>query len=152
MRRFATGVTVVTVRDGNRIHGMTANSFTSVSLTPTLVLICVLNSSVTFEMVSRAGHYCVNLLAASQREWAERFAKQIPSPTDPFHDIVYHSEVTGAPVLDDCIMHMDCRVVGTYPGGDHTIFVGEVLAQGYGHLETADPLLWVDGKYKSMSQ
>lgn len=151
MRRFATGVTVVTVRDGDKIHGMTANSFTSVSLSPTLILICVMNASTTLEMISRAHAFAVNVLSAAQRPWAERFAKQIIVPGDPFENIRYHAEATGAPIFDDCIAYLDCTLTAAHPAGDHTIIVGEVKTLGYGSSRDAAPLLWLDGKYAAVA-
>ena len=149
MRRFPTGVTVMTVRDGNLIHGMTANSVTSVSLAPTLVLVCVINGSTTMGLVKRAHSFALNILSAAQRGWAERFAKQVPVPADPFADIAFHSEVTGSPVFDECIAFLDCQVVAEHLAGDHTIYIGQVVAQGFGRSVGAAPLIWLDGKYKS---
>ena len=152
MRRLATGVTVVTVRDGNLIHGMTANTFTSVSLTPTLVLISVMKDSTTHEFISRAGTFAVNILSAAQRGLAERFAHQVPMPPDPFGDISFHELSTGAPIFNDCIAYADCKLVAAHDAGDHTLFIGEVLNIGFGHAKDAEPLLWLDGKYTSVGK
>ena len=150
MRKFATGVTVLTVRDGDHIHGMTANAFASVSLSPTLVLVCILKDSATHNFVSRAGNFAMNILSAEQETIARRFAKQIAVSTDPFADIAYHSAATGAPVFDDCVAYVDCRVVAAHDAGDHTIFVGEVQEAGYGSARDHAALLWLDGKYESL--
>ncbi len=152
MRRFATGVTVVTVRDGGLIHGMTANAFTSVSLSPALVLVCILKGSATHDLVSHAGSFAVNILSEAQRGWAQRFARQVPVPADPFADIAYHTDVTGAPIFDDCMSYVDCKLVAAYDGGDHTIFMGEVLGAGLGTERDAEPLLWFEGKYAEMGK
>lgn len=149
MRKFATGVAVVTVRDGDEIHGMTANSFTSVSLDPILVLICVLNGNTTHEFITRVGHFAVNFLGDSQAEWAMRFAKQAPVPADPFYDIAYHRAATGAPIFDRSLGFVDCLVVAAHPAGDHTIFVGRVLQAGFGQSDDG-PLVWFNGKYQSL--
>lgn len=150
MRRFATGVTVVTTRDGDSVHGMTANAFTSVSLTPPLALVCVQKDTKTHDWISRTGIFAVNILCVAQRGLAERFAHQVPLPAEPFGDIRYHSAVTGAPVFDDAIAFLDCKVVASPDAGDHTIYVGEVLAAGFGRALDAPPLLWLDGKYQSI--
>ncbi len=150
MRKFATGVTVLTVRDGDHIHGMTANAFASVSLSPTLVLVCVLKDSTTHAFVSHAGNFAMNILSAEQETIARRFAKQIVVSTDPFADIAYHATATGAPILDDCVAYVDCRVVAAHEAGDHTIFVGEVKDAGYGSARDHATLLWLDGKYESL--
>jgi flavin reductase (DIM6/NTAB) family NADH-FMN oxidoreductase RutF len=150
MRRFATGVTVLTVRDGERIHGMTANAFTSVSLSPTLTLICVKKPGTTHELITHAGNFAINILSDAQESIAKRFAKQAPIPADPFADIAYHSAVTGAPILDDCIAYTDCRVIAAHDAGDHTIFVGQVQDAGFGKARSAKPLLWLDGRYTTL--
>ncbi len=150
MRRLATGVTLVTIRHGDLIHGMTANTFTSVSLHPTLVLISILNGSTTHEFVTQAGTFAVNVLSDRQELLAKRFAKQIPVPPDPFSDIVYHAAVTGAPILDDCMAYVDCRVVATHLAGDHTIFIGEVVEAGFGNARDGNPLLYYGGQYLSL--
>jgi flavin reductase (DIM6/NTAB) family NADH-FMN oxidoreductase RutF len=149
MRKYATGVAVLTVRSRDEIHGMTANSFTSVSLDPVLVLVCILNGSTTHELVTRAGHYAMNFLSQAQSDWAKRFAKQVLVPADPFYDIEYHTAVTGAPIFNNCLGYVDCEVVAAHPAGDHTIFVGQVLAVGYGQAKEG-PLVWFGGGYKSL--
>lgn len=150
MRRLATGVTVVTIRDGDLIHGMTANTFTSVSLHPTLVLISILNGSTTYDLISHAGIFAVNTLSEKQESLAKRFAKQVPVPPEPFGDIAYHTAVTGAPIFDDGMAYVDCQVVGAHVAGDHTIFIGEVLDAGFGSARDANPLLFFNGQYISL--
>lgn len=152
MRRFPTGVTILTVRDGDQIHGMTANAFTSVSLEPTLVLVCITKTNTTHRFVSRAKHYALNILGEHQENLAKRFAHQVDAPANPFVDVPYHVEKTGAPILDDCMAYLDCRVVAAHKAGDHTIFVGEVLAAGFGKRHDDDPLLYLDGYYASLDK
>lgn len=151
MRQFVTGVAVLTVREGDEIHGMTANAFTSVSKNPMLLLVCIMQGMTTHGMVSRAKNFALNILSDDQRVLAQRFAKQIPVPPDPFADIRHHRAVTGAPIFDDCVSYIDCRVVAMYDGGDHTIFVGEVqtagLGKGHGKL-----LLWVNAEYRALDE
>lgn len=151
MRKFATGVTVLTVRDGQTLHGMTANAFASVSLSPTLVLVCVENTRTTHSLISHAGNFAMNILGDRQEALARRFAKQDSSPADPFADVPVHPAVTGAPIFDDCVAYLDCRVVAAHAAGDHTIFVGEVEEAGYGNAREQEPLLWLDGEYTSLS-
>ena len=147
MRKFATGVTVLTVRDGDSLHGMTANAFASVSLSPTLILVCIEKGNTTHAFVSRSGNFAMNILSASQELLARRFAKQIVVSTDPFADIAYHSGATGAPIFDDCIAYVDCHVIAAHEAGDHTIFVGHVEAAGFGSAHEDAPLLWFNGTY-----
>jgi flavin reductase len=147
MRKFATGVTILTVRDGESLHGMTANAFASVSLSPTLILICIEKDNTTHGFVSRSGNFAMNILSATQELWARRFAKQLVVSADPFADLVYHSAATGAPILDECIAYIDCHVIAAHEAGDHTIFVGHVEAAGFGHAREQAPLLWFNGAY-----
>ncbi len=149
MRRYATGVAILTVRNGDRLHGMTANSFTSVSLDPLLVLVCILRASTTHEMVTQSGAFAVNFVGEAQVELARRFAKQTPVPPEPFGDIAFHAAVTGAPIFDDGLGYVDCRVASAHLAGDHSIFVGEVLATGIGTTKSG-PLIWFDGAYHSL--
>ena len=151
MRRFPTGVTILTVHDGDQIHGMTANAFTSISLEPTLVLVCITKTNTTHKFVSRAKHYALNILGAHQENLARRFAHQVDAPADPFVDVPFHVEKTGAPIIDDCMAYLDCRVVAAHDAGDHTIFIGEVQAAGFGNTRNASPLIWLDGKYQSLN-
>lgn len=149
MRHFATGVAVLTVRDGDTIHGMTANAFTSVSKDPMLMLVCVMKESVTHELVERAKNFALNILGDDQRALAQRFAKQIPVPADPFADIAHHRAATGAPIFDRAIAYVDCRVIAMHAGGDHTIFVGDVQAAGLGKTHE-NLLLWYNGSYHTL--
>jgi len=155
MRRYPTGVTLLTTCDGKRIHGMTANSFTSVSLNPTLVLVCITQSNATHELVARTGIFALNVLAEDQEYIARRFARQTAynaQSVDPFADLPYHRSETGAPILNAGIAYLDCRVVAAHNAGDHTIFIGAVVAAGFGEARNASPLLWLDGKYAALDQ
>ncbi|MBI5649382.1 MAG: flavin reductase [Chloroflexi bacterium] len=152
MRRFATGVTLLTTRESDHVHGMTANSFTSVSLDPLLALVCIKKNNATHQHVAQTKIFAINILSAAHIEIAKRFAHQVPQPPDPFFDLAYHSAATGAPILDDCIAYLDCRVVAAHSAGDHTIFIGEVHALGFGTARAARPLIWLDGKYVSLSE
>ena len=150
MRHFATGVAVLTVRDGETIHGMTANAFTSVSKEPMLMLVCIMKDSATHAFVSRAQIFAINILTSHQRALAQRFAKQVEPPPNPFADLKHHRVVTGAPIFDTCAAYVDCRVVAAHDGGDHTIFVGRVEAAGLGD-DHSNLLLWVGGNYHTLN-
>ncbi len=129
MRRFATGVTVVTARpESGPPLGVTVNSLTSVSLEPPLVLICIANYLRMHAAIRDGGHFAVNLLNGDQEALSRRFAGQ-PAGRDPFAGLrVTPGPMTGAPILPSGLGHLECRLVAAYPGGDHTIFLGEVLA------------------------
>jgi flavin reductase (DIM6/NTAB) family NADH-FMN oxidoreductase RutF len=126
MSRFASGVTVVTARRGEERVGLTASSFASVSLDPPLVLVCVARSLQAHTIIEESRAFGVNILGVHQLEAALRFAGLKPETTDRFGGLDWTSGVTGSPLLGDSIASLDCRLHATHPGGDHTIFVGEV--------------------------
>ena len=140
---WVTGVAVVASRaDDGEPCGFTANSFTSLSLDPPLVLVCVDRAGNSHDCIRAAGIFAVNVLGADREVLARRFAAV--DQVGKFVDVPYSSAVTGAPVLDEAVAWVDCRVSQEYPGGDHTIFVGEVVAAG---APTGDPLIFYRGAY-----
>lgn len=127
MAQWPSGVTVVTTLvDGVR-HGMTASSFSSVSLDPPLVSVCLDRRLYSHGLISGSGVFGVNVLAKDQAELARRFAGMVPGVEDRFAGESWTVADTGVPLLDSALGWLDCRVVHEYPGGDHTIFVGEVV-------------------------
>ncbi|MFI0350261.1 flavin reductase [Actinomadura sp. 9N407] len=124
--QWPTGVAVVTTTAGDRRHGMTASSFSSVSLDPPLVLVCLARDIHTHELIERSGVFAVSFLGKDQAAVGHRFAGR--DPGDRFAGQPWTPAPTGAPVLGGALAWLDCRVAHAYPGGDHTIFVGEVLA------------------------
>ncbi|HUG40270.1 MAG TPA: flavin reductase family protein [Longimicrobiales bacterium] len=141
---LATGVAVVSAADpdGGPLHGLTANAVASVSLDPPLVLACVERTADTHECIERAGAFAISILGAGDDALARRFA-DYPSERK-FAGAAHRPEVTGAPVLDEALAWVDCRVWAVYDGGDHTIFVGEVVA---GDAMDGPPLLYFRGGY-----
>jgi flavin reductase (DIM6/NTAB) family NADH-FMN oxidoreductase RutF len=121
---FATGVTIVTVRsaDGGLV-GLTANSFNSVSLAPPLVLWSLAQRAGSMPVFSRGSHYAINILAADQKELAQRFAMR---DIDRFAGVAWREGAGGAPVLDGAVASFECANRSRYEEGDHVIFVGEV--------------------------
>jgi flavin reductase (DIM6/NTAB) family NADH-FMN oxidoreductase RutF len=146
MSQFATGITVVTTRAGEETHGLTANSFCSVSLAPPLVLVCVDKTAHSHELILHGRNFAVNILAESQEAIARRFATNNLSAQARFAGIPIRTEATGAPIFKETLGWLDCRLFAAYPGGDHTIFVGEVLALGRGSGE--QPLLYFHSEYQ----
>src|SRR5690606_9495250 len=144
MGHFATGVTVVTAVDAElgQPYGLTANAVASVSLKPPLVLACVEAESDTHPRIRAAGAFAISVLAADQETLARRFAEL--EAAEKFRGVGYREEVTGAPVLEDALAWVDCRVWAEYPGGDHTLFVGEVVA---GDARVGAPLIFFRGGY-----
>jgi flavin reductase (DIM6/NTAB) family NADH-FMN oxidoreductase RutF len=120
---FATGVTIVTTTDSEGVgHGLTVNSFTSVSLDPPLVLWCLGNKSDSYALFSQTEAYAINVLAAGQADLAMRFAGK---GDQRFGDGEASSLVTGAPVLDSAIAVFDCKVVERIEVGDHLVLIGQ---------------------------
>lgn len=140
---FATGVTVVTARrsDGTRV-GLTANSFNSVSLAPPLVLWSLSRRAGTMPAFRAGSHYAINILAADQREIAERFADRV---ADRFAGVAFHDGSAGAPVLEGAAAVFECFNRSRYDEGDHVIFVGEV--ERCTHRTGAQPLIFHGGRY-----
>ena len=126
MRHYPTGVTVATSLKDGEPRGITLNAFSSVSADPPMLLICVNREARTYLYISTSRIFCVNVLAGSQREFAERFSGKIRE--HQFDDIAFDTDTTGAPVLRDAIAHFDCEVAGEHHVGSHSIFIGRVLS------------------------
>ena len=140
MSRFASGVTVVTARRGEERVGLTASAFASVSLDPPLVLVCVSRALQAHAVIEAERAFAVNILASHQLEVAQRFGGLKPELTDRFEGLAWTVAVTGAPILTDSIASLDCRLHASHPGGDHTIFVGEVVCAAVSN--TGEPLVY----------
>lgn len=130
MGHFATGVTVVTTRSQERMAGLTVNAFCSVSLTPPLILICVDLTSMTCPVIRESGVFAVNMLTEKQEELSRCFATASAERYEYFCHASYHVAATEVPIIDDTLAFIDARVVAEYPGGDHVIFLGQVVAMG----------------------
>jgi flavin reductase (DIM6/NTAB) family NADH-FMN oxidoreductase RutF len=144
LRRFATGVTVVTVDYDGELHGMTASSFASVSLEPPLILVCLDETSRTRALILEKGSFAVNILAGDQESVSRSFSKR---GTKPFGELGHHAGAMGDPLLDGAIAWIECRLEEMVPAGDHDIFVGEVLACGD---RDGTPLLYYDQAYGAL--
>lgn len=127
MGQMASGVTVITMHIDGEDHGFTASSFTSLSLDPMLVLVCVVKSQRSHLQLERAGHFAVNILAFSQLELGQRFADPLAYDRR-FEGLTVARAVSGAPILANSLAWVDCRIQDVFPGGDHSIFVGAVDA------------------------
>ncbi len=142
MGHFATGVTVVTTKDAaGTPFGLTANAFASLSLTPPLVLICVDKMAHCYSCFAGSQIFAVNVLGEGQEHLSRRFATK---SAEKFDGIPWRESEYGLALLDGAISHIECKVLYSYEGGDHTIYVGEVLSAKC----VADrPLLFFQGKY-----
>ena len=147
MGQFATGVTVVTAMSGDTPVGVTANSFTSVSLEPPLVLFCLGKSLGCVEAFETAEHFVINLLRSDQQAISNRFATK---GIDRFQDTPWRRSDGNAPVIEGALASIECSKHMQFDGGDHTIFIGEVKRAQYvpGH----DPLLYFGGDYRQINQ
>jgi len=151
LSRFATGVTVVTVTQRNgEPRGMTANAFTSVSLDPALVLVCVDLRARTHNLLKQARYFGVSVLDEHQQAIAQFFASHHTDPKQEMQalGIRLHPEAKGVPYIEGCLAHLICRRVATRRAGDHTIFIGEV--EHLAHRE-GRPLLFFSGRYHALS-
>lgn len=146
--RFASGVTVVTTldKDGND-HGMTVSAFSSVSLSPPLIQICIDRHTDTHDALLKCKSFVVNILAEDQEPVARKFA-DVP-PEKRFEGSGYSRNQAGPAVLDGVLAHMECEVVSSYSSGDHTIFVGQVQSSG---VSDRQPLLYYRGGYASLER
>jgi len=148
LRRWASGVTIVTTRVDERVFGMTASAFNSVSLEPPLVLVCIDKKAHTLPWIVESGVFAVNVLAKDQHELANRFATD-GNESVRFEGIACRSGPSGAPWLPDTVAVLDCRIAAAHDAGDHWIYVGEVQA-----TEVAagrEPLLYYDARYRSLA-
>lgn len=161
LARFASGVTVITVvaPDGSD-HGMTASAFSSVSLAPPLVLVCIKAGNSTYEIIEERGSFAVNILSRDQESLSNRFAGGIvgedgtwspwPADRDRFADLTLsRAEHSGAASLEGSLAVLDCSLESILPGGDHGIFVGRVQGVTLSGGEELNPLLYGGGSYGS---
>jgi flavin reductase (DIM6/NTAB) family NADH-FMN oxidoreductase RutF len=147
--QFATGVTVVTTRHEGVPQGMTANSFTSVSLDPPLVLFCADKRARAGMLVGPAGCFAINVLAEDQRHLSDLFAgKGSDEQRRALLEDIGQDAVTGAPILPGALGWLDCRLERAIDAGDHVVFLGEVVAASAG--DPAAPLLYFRGSYRRL--
>ncbi len=145
--RFASGVTVVTARDADGMdHGMTVSAFSSVSLDPPLVLVCVEHDATMYPVLQAVSSFAVNILSADQEHISRAFSER---ETDRFDGIGFTRGLTGAPLLDDALALLECTMQDRHAGGDHTIFVGRVAAA---RALQGRPLLYYRGGYAQLER
>lgn len=149
MRNYPTGVTIVTTVYNNEYYGLTVNSFTSLSLDPPLVLIAIDKRLASHEAIDKSNAYAVNILPDDMKDLAIKFAT---APREErFKGLKIKTAKTGSPIIEGAIAYLDCRVTAKYPGGDHTIFVGEVVDAQI--MNNKLPLIYYNrGGYYSIKQ
>lgn len=142
---FPTGVAILTTQGANGAFvGLTVNSFTSLSLDPPLILWALSARSASLRAFESAGHFAVNILADDQVAISRRFASTVSSK---FQGIAIHAGLSGAPLIEGCSAHIECRTHSAQPGGDHVLFVGRVeRVQIHGKL----PLVYVGSRYRKV--
>jgi flavin reductase (DIM6/NTAB) family NADH-FMN oxidoreductase RutF len=142
---FATGVTIITTREGEQVHGMTANAFMSVSLEPPLVLISVDRRTKMCSLLHEGRSYGVSVLCASQSSLSDRFAgRDVEGAPEPRFDLIH-----GTPLVEGALAHFVAEVNRSYWGGDHSLFLGRVAYARYGE---GTPLLFHGGRYERLGQ
>lgn len=154
MGRFTTGVTIVTTRAGDDVHGTTMSAVCSVSLQPPLVLVCVDHESDIHALIRESGVFAVNILHERQAGLAVELSHKGTAEQLAAHqleNLQHRNGETGAPLLEDSLAYVECRVENTVEAGDHTIYIGAVVAAGVN--PGADrPLLHYEGRYGSLSR
>lgn len=145
--RFASGITIITACDADgRDVGMTVSAFSSLSLTPPLVLICIDNAASVAPVLEHCETFAVNILAEDQQELSRRFAKR---ELNRFEGVPVTRGELGVALLDGALANLECRVSARQPGGDHTILIGEVKAA---NLREGEPLLYYRGAYRRLER
>lgn len=145
MSRWASGVTVVTAEHNGVRHGMTVSSFASVSLDPPLVLICIGKAAPTHDIIRKGERFVVNVLGDTQEAISIRFATK---HDDRFEGVAVRTGQLGVPIIEGCVAAIECRLHETLPGGDHTIYVGEVVNAD---IAEGSPLIYFQGGHRRMA-
>lgn len=141
---FASGVTVVTTLypETRAPAGVTVSAFSSLSLDPPLVLFCLGNRTSSLDAFRSYGHFAINILSEGQRDLSIRFASR---SGDKWAGVAAEAGESGVPLIADCLANLECRLVQVVEGGDHQIFIGEVIRLK--HQEGGSPLVYFRGAY-----
>lgn len=149
LRHFPAGVTIVTIRSGETIHGLTVSAFASISPQPPLILISVDHRHSGYELLEEEDAvFAVNILHESQMELSNRFAWL--KDKDRFNEGQWTTAVTGAPILANCLAWLDCTIAGRCVAGSHTLYIGEVQASATPRPEQPPLVYWNRG-YRNLS-
>jgi flavin reductase (DIM6/NTAB) family NADH-FMN oxidoreductase RutF len=144
LSHFASGVTVVTTAHDGQLFGMTVASFASLSLHPPLVLVCIERSVKTHDGIAAAGKFGVSILSSTQADISAKFASR---SDDKFNGVELIEGDLDVPLIAGALTAIECRLYDRLPGGDHTIFIGEVMKI---HTTEGDPLLYFRSGYREM--
>ena len=147
MRSWTSGVTVVTARHGERKHGMTVNSFTSIELEPPRVIVSLESSCLTHELASQSGHFGITILSAEQKEVSNRFAGRVPEMDENrFEGLAIETLKSGVPFICGGLAFLDCAIVHSYDSGSNTLLIGDVIAAS--SSAEGNPLVYFDRDYR----
>jgi len=150
MRYWASGVGIAATGSGAKVHGMTISSFTSLSLEPPRILISLDNRTRTHEMLQESQSFAVTLLNSEQVEISRIFAGQVKETEDRFAGVEWEPSVSGNPIISGGLAYFDCKVVESFPQGQQTVFIGEVVDAGTPTTKfaKAKPLLYFNRDYR----
>jgi flavin reductase (DIM6/NTAB) family NADH-FMN oxidoreductase RutF len=141
-----TGVTVVTTRHDDEMHGMTCNAFCSISLSPPTVMVSISSNTRSDRLMRLGKVFAVNVLSESQDELSNRFAgRHKDKEENRFEGFAWKTAVTGAPIFEGTQAYLDCKIVNSLACGDHTLYIAEVLVSGID--ETKRPLIFYRSRY-----
>lgn len=147
---FATGVTIITTKCEGQFYGFTANSFTSVSLDPPLVLFCIKEDATFIEALKRSKVFAINILAANQENLSNKFANSALLNEQRFEDVQINESPGSCPIINGSLAYLDCQQVNISSAGDHLIVLGEVTS--FQRMSHAEPLLYYNGGYRILNQ
>ena len=143
MGSWPSGVTIITSKSGDQIHGMTVSDFSGVSLDPPLALVCASKTSVTTGLIQEGKCFGVNVLRVDQADLSNKFASK-KDEFKRFEGVETFAGTTGAPLLSEALVNLDCRVIAVHDAGDHVLCVGEIEES---HVHEGEPLLFFRGSY-----
>lgn len=147
---WATGVSIVTTVDAaGKPYGLTMNAVTSLSLDPPMFIVCVDNNSDTLAPMRDSRVFCINVLASTQQDISNRFAKK---GEDKFNSVSHARGATGAPVLDGVLLAIECKIDSIVAGGDHQIMLGELHRVVSNEVPGVEPLLYFGGRYAALAK
>jgi flavin reductase (DIM6/NTAB) family NADH-FMN oxidoreductase RutF len=153
MRQWATGVTVVTSHFEGARHGMTVNSFSSVSLEPPLVIVSLERTTRTHRLVELSGVFGITILAVGQQNISDCFAGRLSDAEDRFQGLKTFSLITGSLLLEGGLAFIDCKVASTYEAGTHTLFVAEAVQVQVSQASAKrSPLLYYNRNYHELQK
>lgn len=143
--RILNGVYIIGARYNDKVNGMTAAWVSQVSFEPVLVMVAVGKQRHSHKMIEKSGIFSINVLDENQIDLAKHFGFKSGRDIDKFADIPHETPSSGTPVFKDCLAYLDCKVVGSYQAGDHTLFIGEVVSCDI--KKDAEPLIYLAKDY-----